>query len=103
MARSISFRFVAQEGVYLPEYDAVAITATDGDRTIPCVATRAAMALLGCSRADGPERLIQKFEHHRPMLERAAAYKHRHHLRRGPGAVTIDDRDLCALFGFRGD
>ena len=103
MARSISLRFAAQESVYLPEHDAVAITAVAGDRTIPCVATRAAMALLGCGRGDGPERMIQKFEHHRPMLECAAAYKHGRRRWETQSPVTIDDRDLCALFGFRRD
>jgi len=103
MAQSLSLRFVAQESIYLPERDAVDITAVAGGRMVPCLATRAAMALLGCDRGDGPDRMIQKFEHHRPMLERAAAYKHRLRHHRARGAVTIDARDLCALFGFRGN
>ena len=93
-------RFV-RDTVYLPERDAVKTTAIDGSAVVPCVTTRSALAVLGCTDEDGPERRVQKFEHHRPMIERAAAFKHRlgHHQR--SGAVFIDGSDLCELFGFQ--
>ena len=94
-------RFV-RDTVYLPDRDAVKTTAIDGNRVVPCLATRSALIVLGCRDGDGPERMVEKFEHHRPMIESAAAFKHRngHHWR--SGAVVIDEGDLCALFGFRG-
>jgi hypothetical protein len=94
-------RFV-RDTVYLPDRDAVQTTAIDGSTLVPCLATRSALTMLGCSEEDGPERMVLKFEHHRPMIERAAAFKHRLGHHRGSGAVAIEGRDLCALFGFRG-
>jgi hypothetical protein len=46
--------------------------------------------------------MVQKFEHHRPMIESAAVFKHRHGHHRRSGTVVIEEGDLCALFGFRG-
>jgi hypothetical protein len=92
-----------RDTVYLAERDAVRTTAIDGNTIVPCVTTRSALALLGCRDEDAPERMVQKFEHHRPMIERAVAFKHGngdHHS--GSGALLIDGRDLCALFGFAG-
>jgi hypothetical protein len=97
----MSLRFV-RDTVYLPERDAVKTTAIDGGLVVPCFATRSALNLLGCSDHDGPERMVEKFEHHRPMIERAAAFKHRHGHHRHSGSVLIDGRDLCELFGFQG-
>jgi hypothetical protein len=97
----MSLRFV-RDTVYLPERDAVKTTALDGSEVVPCLATRSALVLLGCTDRDGPERMVQKFEHHRPMIERAAAFKHRNGHHRHSGAVCIDDQDLCELFGFQG-
>ncbi len=95
----MSLRFV-RDTVYLPDRDAVKTTALDGNRVVPCVATRSALIVLGCTHLDGPERMVTKFEQHRPMIESAAAFK----LSRGDpgitGAVCIDGGDLCALFGF---
>jgi hypothetical protein len=92
-------RFV-RDTVYLPERDAVKTTAVDGNRVVSCLATRSALVVLGCTHHDGPERMVQKFEHHRPMIERAAAFKHRRGDHRHSGAVWIEGPDLCALFGF---
>jgi hypothetical protein len=91
-----------RDTVYLHDRDAVKTTAIDGNTVVPCVTTRSALILLGCTDGDDPQRRVQKFEHHRPMIERAAAFKHslgHHH--GGSGAVFIDGRDLCALFGFQ--
>jgi hypothetical protein len=97
----MSLRFV-RDTVYLPERDAVQTTAIDGSRVVSCLATRSALIVLGCTHLDGPERMVQKFEHHRPMIERAAAFKHRRGDHGHSGAVWIDGPDLCALFGFEG-
>ena len=94
-------RFV-RDTVYLPERDAVKTTAIDGGAVVPCLTTRSALTILGCTDRDGPERMVQKFEHHRPMIESAAAFKHRQRRHRGRGALIIDDSDLCSLFGFQG-
>jgi hypothetical protein len=94
-------RFV-RDTVYLPERDAVKTTAIDGGRLVPCLATRSALIVLGCTDRDGPERMVEKFEHHRPMIESAAVFKHRQGHHRHSGAVVIEEGDLCALFGFRG-
>lgn len=94
-------RFV-RDTVYLPERDAVKTTAIDGSRLVPCLATRSALLMLGCTDRDGPERMAEKFEHHRPMIESAAIFKHRHGHHRHSGAVVIEEGDLCALFGFHG-
>jgi hypothetical protein len=97
----MSLRFV-RDAIYLPERDAVKTTAIDGSRVVPCLATRAALIVLGCTDRDGPERMVEKFEHHRPMIESAAVFKHRNGHHRPSGAVVIEEDDLCALFGFRG-
>ena len=97
----MSLRFV-RDTVYLPERDAVKTTALDGGMVVPCLATRSALIVLGCTDRDGPERMVEKFEHHRPMIESAALFKHRHGHHRHSGAVVIEEGDLCALFGFRG-
>lgn len=94
-------RFV-RDTVYLPERDAVKTTAVDGNRVVPCLATRSALIVLGCTHLDGPARMVEKFEHHRPMIETAAAFKHRRGDHRHSGAVYIDGQDLCVLFGFQG-
>jgi hypothetical protein len=44
--------------------------------------------------------MVEKFEHHRPMIESAALFKHRHGHHHHLGAVIIEEGDLCALFGF---
>ena len=97
----MSLRFV-RDAVYLPERDAVKTTAIDGGLVVPCLATRSALIVLGCTDRDGPERMVQKFEHHRPMIESAAVFKHRQGHHRSSGAVVIEEGDLCALFGFQG-
>jgi hypothetical protein len=97
----MSLRFV-RDTVYLPERDAVKTTAIDGSKVVPCLATRSALVVLGCTDRDGPERMVQKFEHHRPMIESAAVFKHRQGHHRPSGIVVIEERDLCALFGFQG-
>jgi hypothetical protein len=97
----MSLRFV-RDTVYLPERDAVKTTAIDGSLVVPCLTTRSALVVLGCTDGDGPERMVQKFEHHRPMIESAAVFKHRHGHHRRSGTVVVEEGDLCALFGFRG-
>jgi hypothetical protein len=97
----MSLRFV-RDTVYLPDRDAVKTTAIDGAMVVPCLATRSALIVLGCTDRDGPERMVEKFEHHRPMIESAALFKHRQGDHRHSGAVVIEEGDLCALFGFRG-
>jgi hypothetical protein len=93
-------RFV-RDTVYLPDRGAVKTTAIDGKIVVPCVTTRSALIVLGCTDADGPERLAEKFEHHRPMIERAAVFKHRNGHHRKSGSLIIDDGDLQLLFGLR--
>jgi hypothetical protein len=97
----MALRFV-RDTAYLPERDAVKTTAIDGHKLVSCLATRSALIVLGCDQADGPERMVQKFEHHRPMIESAAAFKHRRGDHGRSGTVSIEGRDLCALFGFQG-
>ena len=97
----MSLRFV-RDTVYLPERDAVKTTAMDGGQPLPCLTTRSALIVLGCTDRDGPERMVEKFEHHRPMIESAALFKHRQGHHRHSGAVVIEEGDLCALFGFQG-
>ena len=75
--------------------------ARDGEHAVPCLATRAALNMLGCQHDDGPERMVEKFEHHRPLIEHAAAYKHRHGRWNRPNAVLVEAIDLTDLFGFR--
>ncbi|MDQ7247991.1 DUF1488 family protein [Dongia sedimenti] len=97
----MSLRFV-RDTVYLPDHHAVKTTALDGNNVVPCVTTRSALMLLGCGHRDDPGRMVEKFEHHRPMIESAAAFKHRNGQHWQSGAVIIDEGDLCALFGFSG-
>lgn len=96
----MSLRFV-RDTVYLPERDAVKTTAIDGNRVVPCLTTRSALLVLGCTDGDGPERMVEKFEHHRPMIESAASFKLKRGQHRHSDAVFIEARDLCDLFGFQ--
>jgi hypothetical protein len=73
----VGLQFIGEIGVYLPNRDAVKITAIDGHRVVDCYATRAALETIGCpSLAEGTE-MTRAFQRQRDTIEIAAMVKYR--------------------------
>jgi hypothetical protein len=92
----MSLQFIGDAGVYLPERDAVKITAIVGDSVIDCYVTRSALEVLGCKPTDQAHHIAQKFEARRLDCEIAALVK----FRRATAKVLtleITSSDLAAI------
>lgn len=89
-------RFVEGAGIYLPDRDAIGVTAVDGSRIIQCYVVRSALNLVGgAGISDGLE-LARCFEEHRIHIELAAMLKHG--LSAGTSAIIeVTGVDLMAL------
>ena len=61
----MSLQFLGETGVYLPQKDAIRITALTVGAHIGCLATRSALSAIGCTREDTPRALIDRFEQNR--------------------------------------
>jgi hypothetical protein len=73
----MSLQFIGDAGVYLPERDAVKITAIVGDSAIDCFVNRSALEALGCRPTDPAPQILENFEAHRLDCEIAAMVKFR--------------------------
>jgi len=73
----MSLQFIGDAGVYLPERDAVKITAIAGDSVIDCYVTRSALEAIGCRSTDQAHHISAKFEARRIDGEIAALVKFR--------------------------
>jgi hypothetical protein len=73
----MSLQFIGDAGIYLPDRDAVKITAIVGDRTIDCFVGRSALDVLGCRPTDPARQIVENFEAHRLDCEIAAMVKFR--------------------------
>lgn len=88
----MSLRFIGDVGVYFPDRDAIRITALCGDAPVACYAMRSALAELGCAVGDPLDRLVERFEEGRKIIELAAMVKYRRTpLRRSVLAIGRED------------
>jgi len=73
----MALRFIGDVGIYFPDRDAIRITALSGETPVACYAMRSALAELGCAADDPLDRLIERFEEGRRVIELAAMVKYR--------------------------
>ena len=93
----MALQFVGETGVYLPERDAIRITALTVGAHIGCFATRSALKAIGCSPNDPPQQLVDRFEQNRLLIELAAMIKFRRSTSAKLKALHISQEDLSAL------
>jgi hypothetical protein len=93
----MSLQFIGETGVYLPQKDAIRITALTVGAHIGCLATRSALAAIGCSREDPPRALVDRFEQNRLLFEIAAMIKYRRSTNPNVATLLISDEDLKTL------
>jgi hypothetical protein len=73
----MSLQFIGDAGVYLPNRDAVKITAIAGDSVIDCYVTRSGLDALGCNGSAEALSILKTFEARRLDCEIAALVKFR--------------------------
>jgi hypothetical protein len=73
----MSLQFIGDAGIYLPERDAVKITAVAGDSVVDCYVTRSGLDALGCSKSGDALNIVNAFEARRLDCEIAALVKFR--------------------------
>jgi hypothetical protein len=93
----MSLQFIGETGVYLPQKDAIRITALAVGAHIGCLATRSALEAIGCTREDPPRTLIDRFEQNRLLFEIAAMIKYRRSTSPKVSTLLISDEDLKSL------
>jgi hypothetical protein len=92
----MSLQFIGEIGVFVPDRDAVRITAVDGDHVVDCYATPSALKAIGCTEhSDGIE-VVRNFQRNRDTIEIAAMVKYRRAL--APTMVLeVNADDLSTL------
>jgi hypothetical protein len=93
----MSLQFIGETGVYLPQKDAIRITALTVGAHIGCLATRSALSAIGCTREDTPRTLVDRFEQNRLLFEIAAMIKYRRSTNPKVATILISDEDLRNL------
>jgi hypothetical protein len=93
----MSLQFLGETGVYLPQKDAIRITALTVGAHIGCLATRSALSAIGCTREDTPRALVDRFERNRLLFEIAAMIKYRRSTNPKIATILINDEDLKTL------
>jgi hypothetical protein len=93
----MSLQFLGETGVYLPQKDAIKITALTVGAHIGCLATRSALEAIGCTREDPPRKLVDRFEQNRVLFEIAAMIKYRRLTNPKVSTLLISDADLKSL------
>ena len=93
----MSLQFIGETGVYLPQKDAIQITALAVGAHIGCFATRSALSAIGCARDDPPRVLVDRFEQNRVLFEIAAMIKYRRSTNPKVSMLLISDEDLKTL------
>lgn len=93
----MSLQFLGETGVYLPQKDAIKITALTPLAHIGCLATRSALSAIGCTREDTPRDLVDRFEKNRILFEIAAMIKYRRSTNPNVSTLVISDEDLKTL------
>jgi hypothetical protein len=89
----MALNFIGEDGVYLPDQDAIKIVAIDGVRTLNCLVNRSALDAIGCAASLEASAMIRQFELHRIDIELAAMIKYRRMLTSSP-VIGIDADDL---------
>jgi len=93
----MSLQFLGETGVYVPDRDAIRITALAVGSHIGCYATRSALEAIGCTRDDPPRKLVDRFEANRLAFELAAMIKYRRSTAPNLAALHIGQEDLKSL------
>jgi len=93
----MSLQFIGEVGVYLPDEDAVKITAIAGDSAITCIVTRSALDAIGAASAE-PWQIVKIFEARRIDCEIAALVKYRRATTKLQ-TLEITAADLAAIEG----
>ena len=92
----MSLQFLSEAGVYIPRRDAIKFTALTPSSHISCYTTRSALSAIGCTAADSPIELIERFQENRLSIEIAALIKYRRATTK-PRSLEIGGEDLDGL------
>jgi len=92
----MALQFLSEVGVYVPRRDAIKFTALTPSSHISCYTTRSALTAIGCTDADSPGRLIERFQENRLTIEIAAMIKYRRSTSK-PRSLDIAVEDLDGL------
>ena len=95
----MSLQFIGDYGIFLPGRDAVGCAALDRNRLVRWYTTRSALEKLGGSNSTGNMDLVDRFERHRQLLERAADMKYRKGKIERDGSIRIELDDLDSVTG----
>jgi hypothetical protein len=96
----MSLQFIGDYGIFLPGRDAVGCAALDRNRLVRWYTTRSALERLGDgTRSASSMDLVDRFERHRRILERAAEIKYRKGKIERDGSVRIERDDLDSVTG----
>jgi hypothetical protein len=95
----MSLQFIGDTGIFLPGRDAVGCAALDRNRLVRWYTARSALEKLGGSQPAAAVDLVDRFERHRRLLERAAEIKYRKGKIERDGSVRIELADLDSVTG----
>jgi len=94
----MSLQFIGDYGIFLPGRDAVGCAALDRNRLVRWYTTRSALEKLGGLSGNNVD-LVDRFERHRRILERAAEIKYRKGKVERDGSIRIELADLDSVTG----
>jgi len=95
----MSLQFIGDYGIFLPGRDAVGCAALDRNRLVRWYTTRSALEKLSGTRTANTSDLVDRFERHRQLLERAAEIKYRKGKVERDGSIRIELDDLDSVTG----
>lgn len=95
----MSLQFIGDYGIFLPGRDAVGCAALDRNRLVRWYTTRSALEKLSGSQSPNTGDLVDRFERHRRLLERAAELKYRRGKVERDGSIRIELADLDSVTG----
>jgi hypothetical protein len=95
----MSLQFIGDYGIFLPGRDAVGCAALDRNRLVRWYTTRSALEKLSGARSADSSELVDRFERHRQVLERAAELKYRKGKVERDGSIRIELADLDSVTG----
>ncbi|GAB2177190.1 DUF1488 family protein [Dongia sp. agr-C8] len=96
----MALQFIGDYGIFLPGRDAVGCAALDRNRLVRWYTTRSALEKLGGDSSSATSMdLVDRFERHRRLLERAADIKYRKGKIERDGSVRIELDDLASVTG----
>jgi hypothetical protein len=95
----MSLQFIGDYGIFLPGRDSVGCAALDRIRLVRWYTTRSALEKLSGSGTSNTGELVDRFERHRQLLERAAELKYRKGKVERDGSIRIELTDLDSVTG----